>query len=107
MKATMLSRKKVELLFHHILDGFRSSAEGLLFLKRDRLISDKEYIALLEKNAHRLIERIDEFKLTNQILSVGFALLFTWMQVSDQGLDMRRSRRTRSRRRNETEQVEL
>jgi hypothetical protein len=105
MKATMLSRKKVELLFHHILDGFKSSAEGLLFLKRDHLIDEKEYIELLEKNAHRLIERIEEFKMTNRIVAIGFAMLFTWMQVSDQGLDMRRTSRTRTRRRNETEQV--
>lgn len=105
MKATMLSKEKVNLLFHHILDGFKSSAEGLLFLKRDRIIDEKEYVELLEKNAQRLIERIEEFKLTNKIISVGFAMLFMWMQVSDQTLDMRRTRRTRTRRRNETEQV--
>lgn len=101
----MLSKRKVELLFHHILDGFKSSAEGLLFLKRDKLIDEKEYIELLEKNAHRLIERIEEFKVSNRILAVGFALLFTWMQVSDQSLDMRRTRRSRLRRRNEIETV--
>ncbi len=101
----MLSKEKVNMLFHHILDGFKSSAEGLLFLKRDRIIDEKEYVELLEKNAQRLIERIEEFKITNRILSVGFAMLFMWMQVSDQGLDMRRTRRTRTRRRNETEQT--
>lgn len=100
----MLSKRKVEMLFHHILDGFKSSAEGLLFLKRDHLIDEKEYIELLEKNAHRLIERIDEFKLINKILSVGFAILFTWMQISGEDMDMRRTSRTRTRRRNETEQ---
>lgn len=101
----MLSKEKVETLFHHILDGFKSSAEGLLFLKRDRLIDEKEYTELLEKNAARLIDRIEEFKVTNRILSFGFAMLFAWMQVSGEDLDMRRARRTRSRRRNETEQV--
>lgn len=101
----MLSKRKVELLFHHILDGFKSSAEGLLFLKRDKLIDEKEYIDLLEKNAHRLIERIEEFKISNQILAIGFAVLFTWMQVNDMGLDMRRTRRSRLRRRNEIENV--
>ncbi len=101
----MLSKRKVEMLFHHILDGFKSSAEGLLFLKRDHLIDEKEYIDLLEKNAHRLIERIEEFKISNRILAIGFAVLFTWMQVNDMGLDMRRTRRSRLRRRNEIENV--
>jgi hypothetical protein len=107
MKAQMLSKEKMDHLFNHILDGFKSSAQGLLFLKRDRLISDQEYTDLLEKNAQRVIERIEEFKISNRLMSVFFACLFLYMQVSDEGLDMRRSRRTRSRRRNETEQVEL
>lgn len=105
MRATMLSKEKMDLLFHHILDGFKSSAQGLLFLKRDHIISDQEYTELLEKNAQRVIERIEEFKIINRLLSVGFAMLFLWMQANDEALDMRRTRRSRTRRRNETEQV--
>lgn len=101
----MLSKEKMDLLFHHILDGFKSSAQGLLFLKRDHIISDQEYTELLEKNAQRVIERIEEFKIINRLLSVGFAMLFLWMQANDEALDMRRTRRSRTRRRNETEQV--
>lgn len=105
MRSTILTKRKIEHLFNHILDGFKSSAEGLKFLRRDGIIQDPEYLELLEKNAERLIERINEFRITHKLMSIFFAGLFTWMQVSGEDLDMRRARRTRSgRRRNETEQ---
>lgn len=105
MKATILTKRKIEHLFNHILDGFKSSAEGLKFLRRDGIIQDPEYLELLEKNADRLLERIHEFKITHKLMSIGFAFLFTWFQIDGEDLDMRRARRTRTRRRNETEQA--
>ena len=105
MRSTILTKRKIEHLFHHILDGFKSSAEGLKFLRRDGIIQDPEYLELLEKNADRLIERINEFKIIHKLTSVFFAGLFTWCQVGGEDLDMRRASRTRTRRRNETEQV--
>jgi hypothetical protein len=105
MRNTILTKHKVEHLFNHILDGFKSSAEGLKFLRRDGIIQDPEYLQLLEKNAERLIERINEFKITHKLMSIFFAGLFIWLQVGNDDLEMRRARRTRSRRRNETEQT--
>lgn len=102
---TILTPRKIDHLFNHILGGFKSSAEGLQFLKRDGIISEKEYIELLEKNSERLIARIHEFRITHKLMCVGFAILFTWFQIDGEDLDMRRARRTRTRRRNETEQV--
>jgi hypothetical protein len=107
MKAQMFSKAKVDYLFHHLLDGFKSTQEGLEFVRGEKIVTDAEYHELVEKNAKRLIERIHEFKLANKMISVFFAGLFTWMQVGGEDLDMRRARRTRSgRRRNETEQID-
>lgn len=101
--ARILNRKPIDYLFDHILDGFKASTEGLKFVRNEVKMSDAEYIEWLEKNADRLIERIHEFKVTHKIMSIGFAFLFTWMQVSGDELEMRRpvrnGRATRSTRR--------
>lgn len=109
MKAQMFSKEKVDYLFHHLLDGFKTTHAGLERIRDERIISEAEYHELVEKNAKRLIERVHEFKIVNRMISLVFAGLFAWMQVSGEDLDMRRARRTRSgRRRNETEQrIEL
>lgn len=102
MKNTILTRRKIEYLFHHILGGFKTTTEGLRFVRSEVSMSDAEYIEWLEKNAQRLIDRIEEFKITHKLMSVGFAFLFMWMQATDQELDMRRARRRTGRRRNES-----
>lgn len=101
----MFSDNSVRLLFDHILDGFKSSNDGLRQLKHTGLVKDDEYTVLLEKNAQRLIDRIKEFKIAQKLVSVFFALMFLWLQVNDQDLEMRRAKRTRLRRRNETENI--
>jgi len=103
MKATMFSQKKINLLFDHILDGFKQSDAGIRQLKNGGLVSDHEYTELLEKNAQRLIDRINEFKIAQKLVSVFFACMFLWLQVNDQDLEMRRAKRMRVKRRNETE----
>lgn len=105
MKATMFSKAKVDYLFHHLLDGFKTTQQGLERIRDEKIITKEEYNELVEKNAKRLIERVNEFKIHNRLISLFFAGLFIWLQVSGEDLDMRRARRTRSgRRRNETEQ---
>ncbi len=99
LRRTILTPRKIDYLFNHILDGFKSSSEGLQFLKRDGYVSDKEYTDLLEKNADRLISRIHEFKVEHKLLSLFFVFLFTWLQISGEDLDMRRARRVRGGRR--------
>ena len=103
MKARILNRKPIDQLFYHILDGFKSSHLGIRYLFKQSIVSKDEYIELLEKNCTRLIDRIHEFEVAQKITSVFFALLFTWLQVSDHNLEFRRSRR--GRRRNEVEYV--
>jgi len=101
MKPKMMSRQSVEYLFHHILDGFKTSHEGILNLKRDQLVTEEEISALIEKNCDRLIDRIREFRITEKIVAVGFACMFAWLQISGEDLEMRRAKRMRTRRRNE------
>lgn len=101
MKQKMMSRQSVEYLFHHILGGFKTSHEGILNLKRDRLVTDEEISKLIEKNCERLIDRIREFRVTEKIVAVAFACMFCWLQISGEDLEMRRAKRTRSRRRDE------
>lgn len=97
MKQAMLSKKNSTYLFDHVLDGFKSSHEGIEQLQQQGLIQPSEYIELHKKNATRLIDRIKEFKLHTRLISVFFAVLFSWMQVNGDDLDMRRSSRVRTR----------
>lgn len=101
----MLSTERARMLFDHILDGFKSSHAGIRQLKEKELIDEGAYIDLLEKNSQRLIDRIHEFKVGQRLVSILFAMMFFWMAISDNDLQMRRSRRMRTRRRNETEQT--
>jgi hypothetical protein len=103
MSARILNQKPIHQLFDHILDGFKSTHEGAGFIFNEGIINHQEYIELLEKNATRLIERVRLFKLANNLLSLFFAVLFIWMQVGGDDLEMRRP--TRGRRRNEKELV--
>ncbi len=97
VKATILTKRKIEVLFDHILDGFKSSHHGAKYVRKKDIISEAEYYDIMEKNADRLIERIHEFKITHKLLCIFFALLFGWMQVNGDDLDMRRSSRVRTR----------
>lgn len=105
MKPRMMSKQAMDHLFDHILDGYKSSHEGIVQLKEQGLVSDQEVTDLLKKNSERLIDRIKEFKLVQRLVCVFFALLFGYMQMDCQDLEMRRARRVRARRRNETENV--
>ena len=96
MKPTMLSKKNASYLFDHVLDGFRSSYEGIEKLKDSHLIDEKEFTELLEKNSDRLIQRIREFKILTGLISVFFSILFLYMQVMGDNLDMRRPARART-----------
>jgi hypothetical protein len=97
----MMSRQAVDHLFHHILDGFKTSHEGILNLEREQLVSDEEIRELIEKNCDRLIDRVREFRVTEKILAVGFACMFGWLQISGEDLEMRRAKRMRARRKTE------
>ena len=114
MKAhALVNKKNLELLFDHIIDGFAATRQGIINLYDHGFIGLSEYLQLIQQNEERLLARIHEFKITNKLVSVFFAALFTWMQVGGDDLDMRRSSRTRTgrsasrsargRRRNETE----
>lgn len=108
MKAhALLNKHKLELLFDHIIDGFAATRTGISNLYEQGLIGATEYLKLIHQNEERLLARIAEFKIMNKLVSVFFAALFTWMQVGGEEIDMRRSSRTRGRRRNETEQTPL
>jgi len=102
----ILNRKPIDYLFDHILDGFKDTNEGLNFIKKEGLLTAEEYTEQLEKNAVRLVCRVKEFKI-KYLLSIGFACLFAYMQISGDEAVIRKPSRTRStrsgRRRNETE----
>jgi hypothetical protein len=94
----MYSEKSNSLLHDHILDGFHTTHEGLRKLKEDGLVDEREYVELLESNVKRLVSRIREFRLTEKLVCIFFALLFGYMQVNGEDLDMRRSSRVRTGR---------
>lgn len=105
MKPRMMSKPAMDHLFDHVLDGHAKSFEGIRNLKDMHLIDDQEYVELLTKNTERLIDRIKEFKIVHRIVSIGFAVLFSYTQISCDDMDMRRARRLKLRRRQEVENV--
>lgn len=90
-----LKPQSIHYLFDHILDGYKSSYEGIIQLKERRMITDQELTELLTKNSERLIRRIIEFKLMERLLCVFFAALFGLMQVISGDLEMRKAGRIR------------
>lgn len=107
MKPRMMSKPAMDHLFHHILDGHKTSYQGIEDLRKMQLIDEQSYADLLRKNAERLIERINEFKIVHRLTCIFFALMFGYLQIAGEDLEMRRARRVRTRRRNETEQADL
>lgn len=91
MKAKMYSEKAHSDLFHHIIDGFETTFEGIQKAHETQVISDQELTEFLKKNSTRLIERIREFKIMNGLISIFFAGMFCLMQVGGEDLEMRRS----------------
>lgn len=106
MKAVMLSKEKVNHLFHHIYGGFKSSYEGIEQARADALFSDKEELELLRLNSQRLIERIREWKIINNITCIFFAVVFALLQINGDQLELRKPGRTSSGRRQEAERVD-
>lgn len=101
----MMSKQSMLHLFHHILGGFEKSHEGILNLEEHRLVPDDEVADLIRKNSERLIERIREFRLHEKLFGVFFACLFSWMQATGEDLEMRRSARARTKRKEESKNV--
>jgi len=101
MKPKMYSSKSNSMLHDHILDGTFASYEGLQVAKGK--FSKQEYTELLERIILRLRDRVVDFRvkegmaeIAKRALSILFAVLFTYMQINGDDLEMRRSTRTRS-----------
>lgn len=105
MRPKMMSKRSMDYLFDHILNGFKTSHEGILNLQKQGLVPDDDIADLVKQNSERLIDRIQEFKLHEKIFGLFFATLFFYNQITCEDLDMRRSRRMRLRRKTESENV--
>lgn len=104
MKPRMMSKPAMDQLFDHILDGHKTSYQGIEDLRKMHLIDEPTYIDLLKKNTERLIIRIHEFKAMHKLVSIAFAFMFGYFQITGEDLELRRTRsRTRVGRRNERE----
>lgn len=103
VKEKMYSKQSHSMLHDHIIDGFVASHDGIKNLKEQGIIHDQEYAELVEKNISRLITRIKEFRVAEKMMAIFFAMLFAWLQVTDEDLEMRRSSRVRVRRRDQIE----
>jgi hypothetical protein len=106
MKAVMLSKAKASHLFDHVLDGFEKSHQGIENAHNMGLFSDKEELDLLRMNSQRLIERIREWKIINNITCIFFAVVFALLQINGDQLELRKPGRTSSGRRQEAERVD-
>lgn len=107
MKPRMMSKSAMDHLFYHILDGFKTTNQGIQDLYAMGTITTHELADLLSKNSDRLVTRIQEFKALEKLVCIIFAVMFGYFQIVGGDLEMRRSRRVRTRRRNETENVIL
>jgi hypothetical protein len=98
MKPKMYSAEANSMLHHHIIDGFETSHKGIQILKKEGLIREEEYTMLLEKNIERLIDRVKEFRMVERLVCIFFALLFGYLQIVADDMDMvRRGRSSRTR----------
>lgn len=105
MKPRMMSKAAMDHLFYHILDGFKTTNQGIQDLHNLGTINVHELADLLKKNSDRLVTRIQEFKTLEKLMCIFFAMMFGYFQISGEDLEMRRARRVRTRRRHETENV--
>lgn len=103
MKPRMMSKQAMDHLFDHILGGHQSSHEGIIRAKATGLLSDQELTELLKKNSDRLIDRIREFKALQRLTCIFFAVMFGYMQIGCEDLEMRRAKRVSTRRRQGSE----
>ena len=84
---------------HHIVDGYISSQQGINDLFKKKLISLKEYTSLMEQNLIRLQQRLHDWRVTEKMLSLLFAALFSFMAfTSNDGELYRRGRSGRKTR---------
>jgi hypothetical protein len=90
----MYSKERHDYLHFHIIDGAISSHQGIKNLKDEGIITETEYTTLLEKNIERLIDRIKEFRIIERMVCIFFAMLFGYMQVMADDLEMVRAGRT-------------
>ena len=102
---TILNPKKIDYLMYHLVDGFEVTRRGLKQTLKEGAITLDEYYDLVERNQDRLIARIKDFRIANNLLSILFACIFSYMQINGDDLEMRRTSRARGRRRNESEQM--
>lgn len=100
-----MSKAAMDHLFYHILDGFKTSNKGIQDAYEMGIININELADLLKKNSDRLVARIQEFKAMEKLVCIFFALTFGYMQMGCEDLEMRRARRVRGRRRQESENM--
>lgn len=104
MKPRMMSKAAMDHLFYHILDGFAKTNQGIQDLYTMGSITVQELAELLRKNSDRLVQRIAEFRALEKLMCIAFAVLFGYMQITCEDLEMRRARRgVRARRRQKIE----
>jgi hypothetical protein len=98
MKAVMLSKQEADYVDHHLVDGFDARVKGIIQLQENKLISLEESHELIVRASieHVTLWRNFKMKLVAKTLCVFFALLFGYMQINGDDLDMRRSGRTRT-----------
>lgn len=106
MKSTrILNPRQISYLFDHLMDGFAATRLGIIELSRLGIITAEEFVLLILKNEERLLARIAEFKIANRITALLFACIITALQVTGDDLNARRPSRTR--RRNESQTIEI
>ena len=102
MKATMLSKKELDYLEHHLHKGLESTLRGLDIALQQKLITLSQHDKLMRAAIERHLTLWHQFttKLMSKTVCLLFASLFTFLQVQGNDMELRRA----SRRRNETEQ---
>lgn len=100
-----MSKAAMDHLFYHILDGFKTTNQGIQDMYSMGIINITELADLLKQNSDRLVKRIQEFKALEKLMCIFFAMTFAYFQISCADTEMLRARKVRMRRRNETENV--
>jgi hypothetical protein len=104
MKATMLSKKELDYLDHHLHNGLECTMNGLNNLLKEHRITLRQHDILMQQviKRHLVLWRSFTNHLVQKTLCLLFAAIFGIMQIMGDNLDMRKP----GRRRNETTEID-
>ena len=87
------------------MDGFIASQQGIDRLLDKGYINIDEYRDLMAKNLTRLQDKVSEWRVTEKMMCITFALLFGWFSVTTSQEEIVRTMNRTGRRTRKEQQL--